>query len=272
MPTETVRTGLVEANGTQLYHEIRGDGPPVVFIAGMGGDAGFFSLLGAEDIDVGYTLVTYDRRGNSRSPRPSGWATTSIEEQADDAAALIETLGLERPVVFGNSLGGTITVNMLERHAHLLRGAIIHEPGLPSVHHDPGFAQRAADVVAEGMAAGGPPKALEFAITRLVTGGAALWDAFDAQMRERVLGNAEVFFGIEYPALQAFVPDTDKLVAVTVPVHAAYGEETGSAPSAEWLSETTGGPLHVFPGAHAPRPDQLPRFIEAVVGVLDRIP
>jgi hypothetical protein len=37
-----------------------------------------------------FTVVTYDRRGNSRSGRPPGWTTTSVREQADDAAGIIQ--------------------------------------------------------------------------------------------------------------------------------------------------------------------------------------
>jgi len=132
MPTETVRTGLVEANGTQLYHEIRGDGPPIVCITGASGDAVAYQLM-AERLADTYTVVSYDRRGNSRSPKPDGWTATTIAEQADDCAALIEAVGLDRPVVFGNSSGGTILVGLLERHADALRGAIVHEPGLMTV-------------------------------------------------------------------------------------------------------------------------------------------
>ncbi len=74
----------IEANGTQLYCEIRGTGPSVLFISGPTGDAGHFERV-AEELADEFTVITYDRRGNSRSPRPAGWTTTSAEEQADDA-------------------------------------------------------------------------------------------------------------------------------------------------------------------------------------------
>ncbi|HEV8599394.1 MAG TPA: hypothetical protein VGQ69_08555, partial [Gemmatimonadales bacterium] len=60
------------ANGTDLYYELRGSGSPLLLISGATGDAGHFervaSLLAGE-----FAVVTYDRRGNSRSPRPEGW-------------------------------------------------------------------------------------------------------------------------------------------------------------------------------------------------------
>jgi hypothetical protein len=41
-----------------------------------------------------FTIISYDRRGIGRSRRPSGWAMTSPEEQADDAAGLLDALGV----------------------------------------------------------------------------------------------------------------------------------------------------------------------------------
>jgi pimeloyl-ACP methyl ester carboxylesterase len=96
---------VLEVNGTELYHESRGSGPPLLLIMGATGDAGHFEPV-AELLAGEFTVVTYDRRGNGRRPRPRGWAATSPEEQADDAAALLEALGLAPAAVFGTSLGG----------------------------------------------------------------------------------------------------------------------------------------------------------------------
>jgi pimeloyl-ACP methyl ester carboxylesterase len=78
MPTVTV-------NGTELYHEVRGTGTPVLLIMGATGDGGHFDTV-ADVLADEFTVITSDRRGNGRSPVPAGWRTTSPEEQADDAA------------------------------------------------------------------------------------------------------------------------------------------------------------------------------------------
>ena len=82
---------LVDVNGTTLYYERRGDGPAVVLVSGATGDAGHWTMV-AEVLSSTYTVVTYDRRGNSRSPPRSAWMATTIDEQADDARALIDGL------------------------------------------------------------------------------------------------------------------------------------------------------------------------------------
>ena len=93
----------------ELYYEIRGTGPPVLLIMGATGDAGHFDVL-AGSLAGEFTVVSYDRRGNGRSPRPAGWATTIAHEQAADAAGLLSALRLAPAAVFGTSSGATFAL------------------------------------------------------------------------------------------------------------------------------------------------------------------
>jgi len=92
----------IEVNSTRIYYEKRGRGPAVLFVSGATGDAGHWTTV-ADILADTYTVITYDRRGNSRSSRPPGWTSTTIGEQADDAAALLRGLGLVPAIVFGTS-------------------------------------------------------------------------------------------------------------------------------------------------------------------------
>ncbi|UUL75488.1 alpha/beta hydrolase [Pseudarthrobacter sp. Fe7] len=79
-------------------------------VPGATGDAGHFTKA-AEILSDEFTIITYDRRGNSRSTAGAdrdGSATMSA--QADDAAALIAACGLEKAIVFGTSGGAIITL------------------------------------------------------------------------------------------------------------------------------------------------------------------
>jgi pimeloyl-ACP methyl ester carboxylesterase len=67
------------------------------------------------------TVVTYDRRGFSRSPRPDGWAASSVAEQADDDAGLLWALDLTPAVVVGHSAGGSIAYSLVVRHPEVVR-------------------------------------------------------------------------------------------------------------------------------------------------------
>jgi pimeloyl-ACP methyl ester carboxylesterase len=126
---------MVSVNGAELYHEVRGSGPPVLLIMGATGDGGHFDTL-ADLLADEFTVITYDRRGNGRSPAPAGWTTTSAVEQADDAAALVDSLAVGPLAVFGTSSGGNFALWMLTRHPAMVRGAVLHEPGVYAVLDD----------------------------------------------------------------------------------------------------------------------------------------
>jgi pimeloyl-ACP methyl ester carboxylesterase len=70
-----VKTGTVTVDGTNLYWEIRGSGPTLLFIPGAEGDAEEY-LRVAELLTGRFTTLCYDRRGYSRSPRPADLAET----------------------------------------------------------------------------------------------------------------------------------------------------------------------------------------------------
>ena len=52
--------------GAQLYYETRGSGPLMLMIPGANGDADAFGMV-ADRLAARHTVVTYDRRGFSRS-------------------------------------------------------------------------------------------------------------------------------------------------------------------------------------------------------------
>ena len=126
-PTSLVDVHQVPVNGTVLNTETRGHGLAVLLIAGAGGDAAELGGL-ADALADEFCVITYDRRGNSRCPRPAGWTATSLAEQADDAAALLAALGHSPAVVVGTSAGGSIALELALRHPTAVRAAIIHEP------------------------------------------------------------------------------------------------------------------------------------------------
>jgi pimeloyl-ACP methyl ester carboxylesterase len=262
-----IRGSLVEANGTRLYCEVRGYGPPVLMIMGAFGDAGSFRYV-AEALCDEFEVISYDRRGNSRSPRPAGWSRTSIAEQAGDAAALVEALGVAPAVVFGTSGGGTILLELIRRRADLVRGALVHEPALMAV--SPSRAEAGREVqrmVTEGRASGGHPAAEERFARWVCTDG--VFEAMDRDVRERMLDPSEVFLDIELEMFLSYLPDAEAIRGTGVPIVVAAGEETRGmflAEGAEWLARQLGCGVRFLPGYHTPywHPRQSRPFAESL--------
>lgn len=264
---------LLEANGIKLYCEVQGSGSPVIFISGATGDAGHFERV-AEFLSDEFTVVTYDRRGNSRSPRLDGWGSTSPEQQSDDAAALIEALGISPAAIFAASSGAIIGLDLIIRHPGVVKGAILQEPPMMSVLAHPEEATRPLrEAVEGGMARGGPPEAVE-AFLRVVAGDVA-FENVNPQLRERMLGNGETFLGLEFGTLNSYRPDDATLAGIEVPVRVVAGAE--SAPffieASRWLADQLDVELKMLSGAHTPyfdRPEEMAEEIRPLLKQLSK--
>jgi pimeloyl-ACP methyl ester carboxylesterase len=254
----------VSVNGAEIYHEVRGSGPPVLFIPGTTGDAGHFGQV-AELLADEFTVVTYDRRGNSRSPRPAGWDRTSMDEQADDAAGLIRALGLGAAAVFGTSGGAVILLNLLLRHPEALRGAIVHEPPLvPVLSNAEEVGVMVQSMTEEGLSSVGPRGTMEMFIRQ--NAGDENVENLQPELRERMLGNAETFFFVELEGFVSYVPDARALAGVKVPVQTTAGTDSRDVyyEATEWVARQLGTELREISGGHTPyfdRPEDLAKEI-----------
>lgn len=255
----------VRVNGTELYYELRGSGPSVLFIQGATGDGGTFDRV-ADLLADEFSVVTYDRRGNSRSPRPAGWNKTSMDEQADDAAGLVQALGLGPAAVFGTSGGAVILLNLLLRHPEVLRGAIIHEPPMvPVLSNAQEVGAELQSMTEESLASLGPRGTMEMFLRQ--NAGDENFENLAPELRERMLGNAEVFFFAELEGFVSYVPDARALAEVKVPLQVVAGADNRGVyyhEASEWVAKQLGTDLQEISGRHAPyldRPSEMPEAI-----------
>jgi pimeloyl-ACP methyl ester carboxylesterase len=235
---------------SELHHEVRGSGPTVLFITGATGDAGHFAPT-AERLADQFTAVCFDRRGCSRSARLEDGEVMSIADQADDAAALIEGLGLAPAIAFGSSGGGDILLELLARRPGTLRGAIVHEPALISLAETPAPGTDPLQPIVE-LADRDPRAAME-AFLRMATDDAT-FAALDPMLRERMLGNGTRFFVQQLPAFAAYVPDVERIRAAAIPLRLLVSRQ--GTPSLIGATERLAGQLGLavesIPGHHAP--------------------
>jgi pimeloyl-ACP methyl ester carboxylesterase len=106
-----------DVNGINLYYEIHGAGRPLILLhGGLGSGEMFGPLLPA--LAASHKVVAVDLQGHGRTAdvdRP-----ISIETMADDIAALVGHLGLDKPDVMGYSLGGGVAMLTAIRHPEVV--------------------------------------------------------------------------------------------------------------------------------------------------------
>lgn len=85
-------------------------------------------LAGA--LDGRARVIAYDRRGWGASGAPQGYRATTVEEQAEDAAGVLEALALESAVLCGAGLGAVIALDLVCRRPELVDAALLIEPPL----------------------------------------------------------------------------------------------------------------------------------------------
>ena len=188
------------------------DGPPLLLVHGSAADHTTWTIQLASPLRERFQLIAYDRRQLS-----------TVEEQADDAAALAAAAG---PVIaVGSSFGAVIALELARRHPARVRGLVLCEPPLP-----PTDAARLAHVgfVAEFdrlAAEQGGEAAAEFFL-RTVLGSAAFERMPRAfQARSKALWRE---IRADSAALSAYRPRYAELGAVTTPALLLGGDRSAA--------------------------------------------
>lgn len=113
----------IETNGIETHYEDEGEGPPIVFVHGATSDRQLWRPV-VDRLNDDYRCITYDVRGHGRTGG-SDRNTYSVELFADDLAALVDELDLEKPVLCGLSLGGVIAQTYAVRHPDGLEAMVV---------------------------------------------------------------------------------------------------------------------------------------------------
>jgi len=216
---------LVHANGIDIAYTELGDGPPLVVLHGAlvsGGPAWAGSPVAyvdhGETLGKHFRVIAPDTRGSGATVHPGGPATFDV--LADDVAALIDALGLERPLVAGFSEGGATATIVALRRPDLVGAVVNHagfdifDPHAPAHHMlRPVFggspeATSANPDAAEAAFRSIPPMAATFATMQADyddAQGEGHWRAYLGQFFDRAIAplgySVEDFAAITAPAL-----------------------------------------------------------------------
>ena len=101
--------------------------PPFVLVHGLASNARLWDGVAADLVERGHPVVAVDLRGHGRASKPDG--PYDVASVADDLAAVIEQLAIDRPVVAGQSWGGNVVLELAARHPEKVRGIVCVDGG-----------------------------------------------------------------------------------------------------------------------------------------------
>ena len=256
--------------GVTLHYDTRGRGAPLLLVAGLASDA-LSWLAVAEPLASRYRTIAPDNRGVGRT-RPQD-VPVDVDTLADDCAALLQHLGVERASVVGHSMGGFVAQRLALRHPHLVERLVL---------------------VATGDDAGAHNVERFFALADRLDAGEdrATWfrSLFDAIFTRRFLADpanveAALRWALDYPypqsaaafrrqceAMAGFDGRAD-LRRIARPALVVAGREDALftlESSAAFAARLPGARLVVVDGAaHAVHTEQPKAFVDAVTGFLE---
>lgn len=203
----------IEGAGVELRVTDEGAGPDVLVLHGLGSDAEAWREPAGRLVAGGVRAIVPDRRGYGGSGAPEPYVGTTVEEQAEDAAAVLRMVAHGPAVLAGDGLGALIALDLAKRHRDLVRGVALGHPPLFA------FVPEATQALAaerqqlnEALREGGPA----LAVARWLGPGV------DPGLRERIRASQAAFFA-DFAGLATWPVTRRELRGLDVPaVHVTH--------------------------------------------------
>jgi pimeloyl-ACP methyl ester carboxylesterase len=238
----------VAVPGGTIYYRTQGSGPPLLLIGGGPSNADTLDTL-AGQLAAGRTVITYDRRGYSRSRLDDPSQPASIAVHADDVHHVLDDLDTGPVSVFATSVGALIGLELAASYPDAVTRVIVHEPPLGQLV--PANDQASFDVELDRDDAGAALDQIAQSIG--ITRGPSLTGGSGDRPEVRH-SDIEMFIHRDVPAIADYDLDLDRItpLADRILVTASEeGREFYPHRCAEALATTLGSPLIELPGNHA---------------------
>ncbi len=214
--------------GTELTYAVSGQGPAVVFLHAF--PLGLFMWEAqARALEATHTVVRFDDRGFGASP--GGDSLLTMERIADDAAALMDHLGLSQAVVAGCSMGGYAALAFARRHATRLEGLVLQDTKASA---DTDEARRGRALLIEKIRKDGAAAVAEAFMPKLLARTTQSENpALVERIREVILATSPQGMIDALAGLAARADSTPSLREIRVPTLVICGEEDPITPVAD---------------------------------------
>lgn len=114
---------FVAVRELNLYYELAGAGPRLLYINGTGGDLRRKPNVFDSSLAEHFTILSYDQRGLGQTDRPE--TPYTMADYAEDANALLNAIGWERCMVMGVSFGGMVAQEFAVRYPERIEKLVL---------------------------------------------------------------------------------------------------------------------------------------------------
>ena len=248
-------TGIIEVPGAILHYKVSGSGPVLLIIQGGAADADGSDAL-ASYLENDFTIVSYDRRGLSRSVLKPDTPIVDIHIHSEDASKVLARVTSKPAFVFGVSIGAVIGLELVATHTSQILLLVAHEPPLKQLLPPDDYekALREQEEIESTFRNEGVRAAMmKFLELSGINFGDREDDSPSPQLSPYMTENLQFFLKNDAPAVRKFEIDFSLLEDVRLQILPSTGETS----SARWpnrcaviLSEKLGVDLVHFPGGH----------------------
>lgn len=144
-----VEKGHKQVNGIQMYYEIYGSGKPLVLIHGGGGSILFDYKEIISRFENKFQLIGIDLQNHGRTDHRD--ISETFEQDADDVAALLKELNIEKASFWGFSNGGSTVMQLAHLHPEIIDKLIAASAFYKKNGMMDGFFESMIDVTLESM-------------------------------------------------------------------------------------------------------------------------
>ena len=114
---------FLEVNGLRMHYRRAGDGARLLYISGTGADLRMTPGVFESPLGSAFDVLAYDQRGLGQTDKPAG--PYSMQDYADDAAALLDAIGWDNALVVGVSFGGMVAQELALRHPAMVARLVL---------------------------------------------------------------------------------------------------------------------------------------------------
>ena len=265
---------VARVNGINIYYESHGEGFPLVFAYGLGGNTTEWEPQ-IPVFSQRYRFIVWDPRGHGKSDAPRDVEQYTQEIFAQDLKGLLDHLGIQRAYVGGLSMGGGIATRFTILHPQQVAALLVIDSASSSGRLTAQETRRMREEIIRLAETRGMQAVAEYSMKNNpnISRTAAAGKEQEERILQMYLSLDPIGYAHSTRMILNTVFDSGLLEAIETPTLVLAGDEDPALPACRFVHDKIpGSQLVVIPNAgHLSNLDQPEAFNQAVLGFLAKV-